>query len=149
MIISFDIDNTLIPYSNEFKTEQVSWFWKVMGAEPIRDGSIDLFKKLEKDGHQLWIYTTSFRSPFSLKKTFFAHGLQPKRIINQDVNQRELKKHQCMASKHPGLFGIDLHIDDSEGVRIEGEQYHFNTLIVRPDDTGWVEKVINAVGQLS
>ena len=43
MIISFDIDNTLIPYSNEFEVEKKTLLSKLLGAEPLRKGTVDLF----------------------------------------------------------------------------------------------------------
>lgn len=145
MIISFDIDNTLIPYSDEFETEQRTFFSKLLGAEPIRKGSVQLFKTLENKGHQIWIYTTSYRSPRSLKKTFKCYGLNPSRIINESINRKLLDSKNCTASKNPKLFGIDLHIDDSKGVEQEGLKYGFKTIIVHPNDTGWVNKITLAV----
>lgn len=146
MIISFDIDNTLIPYSDEFPVEERRFKAKLLGAEPIRKGTIKLFKDLEHEGHQIWIYTTSFRIKLQLKRTFWAYGLSPSNFINETINQKKLKQHRCRASKNPKLFGIDLHIDDSEGVRIEGERYGFRTIIISPDDQHWVQKILSNIG---
>ncbi len=145
MIISFDIDNTLIPYSDEFPVEKRSFRGKMLGAEPIRKGTIQLFKELEGQGHELWIYTTSFRTKLNIKRTFWAYGLSPTRIINETINLNLLKQHQCKASKIPKLFGIDLHIDDSEGVGIEGERYGFRTIIIPPNDRDWVQKIMSNI----
>lgn len=141
MIISFDIDNTLIPYSDEFEIEEKTLFAKILRAEPIRKGTIELFKELENRGHEIWIYTTSFRSPLSLKKTFKCYGLNPSKIINEKINQKQLKQNSCNASKNPKLFGIDIHIDDSKGVEIEGKKYGFKTIIVDINDKKWTDKI--------
>lgn len=145
MIISFDIDNTLISYSDEFPLEEREWKAKMLAAEPIRKGTIRLFKELESRGHEVWIYTTSFRTKFNLKRTFWAYGLSPSKIINETINLKLLKKHGSKASKNPKLFGIDLHIDDTEGVGIEGERYGFRTIIISPDDLDWVEQVLDNI----
>lgn len=145
MIISFDIDNTLIPYSTEFEVEERPLLAKILGAESIRKGTIALFKELENKGHEIWIYTTSFRSIFSLKKTFKAYGLHPAKIINQKINQEALKKHNCHASKNPRLFGIDIHIDDSEGVEMEGKKYGFKTIIIQPSDQKWTQTIQQSI----
>lgn len=142
MIISFDIDNTLIPYSNEFEVEQISLLEKLIGAEPLRKGTRDLFKNLEEKGHEVWIYTTSYRSIFNLRKTFQSYGLKPSKYINETINRKFLNAKNCSASKNPKLFGIDLHIDDSQGVAKEAEQYGFNTIIVDPQDGNWAKKVM-------
>ena len=145
MIISFDIDNTLIPYSNEFEVERMTLFSRLFKAEPIRKGTIELFKVLEERGHQIWIYTTSFRTKFNLNKTIKLYGLNPSNIINQNQNQKILLYHRCNASKNPGLFGIDVHIDDSKGVEIEGRNYGFKTIIVNPDDPEWAIKILKGI----
>lgn len=148
MIISFDIDNTLIPYSNEFEVEHKTLISKMVKAEPIRKGTIDLFKEIENRGNEIWIYTTSFRSNFSLRKTFKSYGLNISRVINEQINQAALKKHNCQASKNPNLFGIDIHIDDSKGVGIEGKRFGFKTIIIATDDTNWGNTVLDGIDEM-
>lgn len=147
MIISFDIDNTLIAYSNEFEAEEMSLFVKCLGAEKLRKGTKYLFEWLEKEGHEIWIYTTSYRSIFSLKKTFRLQGLHPKRYINESINRKLLDAHHCKASKNPRLFGIDVHVDDSEGVTIEGKRNGFEVIVICPNNRDWVEEVIGILGK--
>lgn len=147
MIISFDIDNTLIPYSDEFDVEEKTLLSKVLMAESLRKGTPNLFHQLKGNGHDLWIYTTSFRSKFTLRKTFFSYGLYPSKIINQQINLSHLKRHNCSASKNPKLFGIDLHIDDSKGVEKEGHKYGFETIIVDTCDLNWSEKILEIVSR--
>ena len=148
MIISFDIDNTLIPYSNEFEVEEKTLLSKLLRAEPIRKGTIHLFKELKNRGHIIWIYTTSFRSSINLKKTFKSYGLNPSKIINETINQKQLKKNNCTASKNPNLFGIDIHIDDSMGVEIEGKKHNFTTIIIDVNDTEWVNTIKNRINAI-
>jgi len=145
MIISFDLDNTLIPYSDEFEVEDTTLLSRLFKAESIRKGTIQLFEELTSRGHTIWVYTTSFRSQFKMKKTFRAYGLNPSKFINEKINQRVLKKHQCSASKNARLFGIDVHIDDLEGVGMEGKKYGFETIILDTNDKDWSEKVLQGV----
>ena len=48
---------------------------------------------------------------------------------------------QARCIKCPPSFGIDLLIDDLEGVRIEGERHGFRVQVVAPEDAQWMEKV--------
>jgi hypothetical protein len=50
-----------------------------------------------------------------------------------------------LPSKFPPAFGIDLHVDDSEGVRMEGQEYGFRVVQVDPHDIFWMHKVLHAV----
>lgn len=48
-------------------------------------------------------------------------------------------------SKFPPAFDIDLHVDDSEGVQVEGNDYGFHVVVVHPQDEHWVQRVLEAV----
>lgn len=67
MTISFDLDDTLIPGQKRFEPEKISLLRRIAGVEPIRKDTILLFKELRSRGHQIYIYTTSFRSLASIK----------------------------------------------------------------------------------
>ena len=111
MKISFDIDNTLVPYSDEFEVEQNRSILNLVSKEKLRVGTKRLFLKLEEDKHEIWIYTTSFRPIWKLKLLFAKYGLYPKGFINETANQNKLKRHNSNASKNPKLFNFDLHVD--------------------------------------
>ena len=66
-------------------------------------------------------------------------------VINQQAHQRMTNGEVDRApSKNPAMFGIDLHVDDLEGVRLEGEAHGFSVVVVTPDDTNWVTTVLQA-----
>jgi hypothetical protein len=63
------------------------------------------------------------------------------------INQRD---HDAVVgrlgpSKLPPAFGIDLHIDDSEGVRWEGERHGSAVLVLAADEQDWADRVREAV----
>jgi hypothetical protein len=41
-----------------------------------------------------------------------------------------------------------LHVDDSEGVRMEGDEHGFRVVVVSPEDRYWTQKILRAVGEL-
>lgn len=143
MIISFDLDDTLI--SAIFDTEKQSIIQKILGLEKIRYGTIELFKKLKSEGHTIYIYTTSFRSTIKTKLTFLIYGISINKVINQEVHDRTLKEKKTRTSKFPPAFNIDIHIDDSLGLKIEGERYNFKTIIVKVNDENWVDTILNEI----
>jgi len=50
MIISFDIENTLVLYSGESEVEERNFLSKIIRAEFTRRGIIGLFSSLENQG---------------------------------------------------------------------------------------------------
>ena len=53
MNISFDLDSTLIPNGDEFKTEHLGRLGKFFKVEKIRKGAKDLIVELQNEGHTI------------------------------------------------------------------------------------------------
>ena len=145
MTISFDLDDTLIPGTKTFETEEQNLIQKLTGIERIRKGTIELFKELRFRGHNIYIYTTSFRPILKAKLTFLSYGIPVDRVINQQDHDRELKENKTRCSKFPPAFGIDIHVDDSPGLKIEGEKFNFRTIIIEENDLTWTDKILRTV----
>ena len=139
MIISFDLDDTIIS-KTKFPLEKETLLHQILGIEGIRLGTRDLFKELKARGHKIYIYTTSFRSKSKIRLMFYAYGIPVDYIINQQSHIRNVKSKNI--SKFPPQFGIDVHIDDSPGVKMEGEKHGFRTIIVSDNDEKWTTKII-------
>lgn len=149
MRISFDLDDLLIPGTKRFPTEKQGLLNKIVGTEPIRSGVVSLFRTLHADGHQICIYTSSLRHPDKIRLNFFMHGLRLDDVYNKTKHDKALGNHRLSCSKYPPMFNIDLHVDDSEGVKKEAERYHFNVLVIDEKDTDWTTTVLRTVSHFS
>ena len=143
MTISFDLDDTLIPTTTRFKTESRTIFQKRLGIEEIRAGTITLIKDCQAKGHKIYIYTTSLRAVNKIWLTFYTYGIRIDKIINQRVHEETMSRLSLNASKYPPAFNIDIHIDDSKGVALEGQRYNFRTIIIDNDDNNWTAYILN------
>jgi FMN phosphatase YigB (HAD superfamily) len=148
MRISFDVDDTLV-CGPSVPTEQfVSWWRRYWYPERMRRGTRDLMRRLLDLRCTLWIYTTSYRGPRYLRGWFRSIGIRLEGVVNQDRHDRVIKGKQYPfypPSKYPPAFGIDLHVDDSEGVAIEGQRFGFRVVVVSPEDPDWAARVLEAV----
>jgi hypothetical protein len=145
MTISFDLDDTLIPGTKIFETEERNLVQKLIGIERIRKGTIELFKELSVRGHKIYIYTTSFRPELKTKLTFLSYGIPVDRVINQQRHDKELKNNKARCSKFPPAFGIDIHVDDSPGLKMEGEKFKFRTIIIEENNLNWTQTILRVV----
>ena len=147
MRVAFDLDNTLIRCGHDFplETPQRHILARLLSNEQLRHGSKDLTDSCRQRGWEVWVYTTSYRSAWRIRRLFWLHGIRLDGVVNQQRHNREVR---ARCTKHPPSFGIDLLIDDSEGVRIEGERHGFRVLVVRPEDERWMEKVQAALDSL-
>lgn len=150
--ISFDLDDTLICYHQGALYEpRLSFLRRLfLHEEPLRFGARGLLRQLRARGWECWIYTTSYRSPLGVRWWLLMHGIRVAGVINQNVHDRYLRRspHDYPPSKNPRAFGIHLHVDDSEGVWLEGKQYGFRVVVLSPHDEDWTSKVMKAVAEM-
>jgi hypothetical protein len=147
MRVSFDLDDTLICYQPGALHEprRAPWWLRPWSREPLRLGAAELLAELARE-HELWVYTTSYRSPLSVALWLRGHGVRVRHVVNQD---RHEKAHGRQGrSKNPASFGIHLHVDDSWGVWLEN-RFERNVCVVLPDDAEWAEAVREAVRRVA
>ncbi len=152
MRISFDLDDTLICYGAEVPNEPplpplLRW---LVADEPLRLGTRALMTELRARDWEPWIYTTSYRRPAQVRRWLWFHGVAVAGVINQDAHEAFFRARPDghWPTKYPPAFVIDLHVDDSDGVRMEAEQHGFSVVMIRPDDRKWTNKVLAAVASM-
>ncbi len=147
--ISFDLDDTLICAGRATATERchVRWFMRPFVPELLRQGTVELLRRLVELGWEVAIYTTSNRSPAYIRWLFRCHGIRLCVVINQQIHDRAFSTWPSdqVPSKLPSYFGISLHVDDSEGVRTEGRKHGFDVVVVGPEQADWARVVLDAV----
>jgi hypothetical protein len=140
MRIAFDLDNTLISNDFDFPLAKATrpFFYRFLQTEPLRLGVRELFIFCRQHGWEVWIYTTSYRSPFYIKKLLWVYNLRADGIINQTRHNKYVR---VRSTKHPPTFGINILIDDSRGVQLEGQRFGFHVIQVDPTDANWVSTI--------
>ena len=146
MRISFDLDDTLICYGGDTACEPRLWWpWRlILRDEPLRAGTPRLTNILRDQGHDLWIYTTSHRNPRIVKWWLQLHGVRVNRVVNC-IEHNKCFGEGSSPTKRPHAFDIDLHIDDSPGVAIEGESHGFRVCVVKTTATDWIEYILAVI----
>jgi hypothetical protein len=153
MRVSFDIDDTLVLHGfKEAPSERgrfPGFICRWLG-EPLRLGTVALMRRLREQGCSIWIYTSSCRTEFYIRLWLFLYGSSVNGIVNDKRHRRELllRNYPRLPSKYPPAFNIDLHVDDSDGVRLEGLQHGFNVVVIYPGDVRWADKVLDAYNEL-
>ncbi|MDM3885721.1 hypothetical protein QSV36_08960 [Pseudomonas sp. BCRC 81390] len=146
--ISFDIDDTLAcqPEHAAAEHSELPAFVHRWLGEPLRSGTRALIRDLRRQGCSIWIYTSSGRTPAYIRRWLMLYGIRVDGVVNSDRHQHVLARHGLghAPSKLPSAFDIDLHVDDSEGVRLEGVDHGFRVLVVCPKDEHWAQKVKDA-----
>lgn len=150
--ISFDIDDTLAcqPHhsaAEESKLPECVHRWL---GEPLRNGTRALIRELRRQNCSIWVYTSSGRTPAYIRRWLLLYGIHVDGVVNSVRHGHALAARGLSnaPSKLPTAFDIDLHVDDSEGVQIEGHDHGFRVVVVSPEDEQWAQKVLAAVAHV-
>jgi len=142
MRIAFDIDGTLTRLgAGQFPAAPLPFPLRLLWREPLREGAPALMRELQADGHEVWVYTSSLRSPAYLRLWLRCAGIRLAGVVNGDAHAQALRGRAVAPSKFPPAFGIDVLVDDSAGVAMEGEAHGFRVVLVAPQDRDWVLRV--------
>ncbi|WP_394537244.1 hypothetical protein PRJ39_13720 [Lysobacter enzymogenes] len=142
MRIAFDIDGTLTPLgAGQFPAAPLPFPLRLLWREPLREGAAALMRELQADGHEVWVYTSSLRSPAYLRLWLRCAGIRLAGVVNGDAHAQALRGRAVAPSKFPPAFGIDVLVDDAAGVAMEGEAHGFRVVLVDPADRAWADKV--------
>jgi FMN phosphatase YigB (HAD superfamily) len=148
MRISFDLDDTLICYQPGVPAEAPLALWPIRAwlSEPLRLGARELLRELVAQGHTVGVYTTSYRDPQKVRLWLMSYGVRASFAYNQAHYDHLCKQRgHARLSKDPRLFNIDLHVDNEIIVAEQGEKYGFAVVLVAPEDTGWADRVREAI----
>jgi hypothetical protein len=147
--IAFDLDGTLIPApGSPMAVERIGLFARAVSRERIRAGTPELLRGLRRRGHAVWLYTTSYRSPARLRLWFASFGVRLSGIVGPQRHRAALTGRDIACSKYPPAFGIDVLVDDAEGVEIEGRRFGFCVLRLDEGDAAWCARVMAAIAAI-
>ncbi len=143
MKIAFDLDDTIIPTTVSFSggARRAAFPFHLVSSEPLRNGAGALLQRISRR-HELWIYTTSLRSPLRIRLWLLGHGVRVAGVINADLHRRQVRgtAHERF-SKAPGLFGIDVLVDDAPGVAQECGEQGVRCITVGCAEGDWAERI--------
>ena len=152
MRISFDLDDTLfVAEEDGFTLEPPLKFpWCRIYHERLRRGTIALMQRLREADCEIWVYTTSFRSPFYIRSLFRHYGIRIDSIVNGARHAKEVQAdhRDPMPSKYPAHYRIDLHVDDDRSVYANGQYYGFRVFQIGPPDNEWADKIMQQVEKI-
>lgn len=149
--ISFDLDEVLFVDPKIHQTEPpLPSPLNRLFKERLRAGTPELIARLQKLGFEVWIYTSSYRTPFYIRNLFRCYHVKLDGIINGARHQREVQKdhRETLPQKMPNRYHILLHVDDEASIAAAARQYGFHVFQLKDPDEAWQEKIIDRLLQL-
>jgi len=151
MRVSFDLDEVLFVLPETHKTEpELGFPFNKIYKERLRLGTVELIHRMQSEGFDVWVYTSSFRSEKYIRNLFKHYHIRFDGIVNGDRHLREVqgnRKHS-VPQKLPSKYRISLHIDDETIVCTAGRLYGFNVYQLDAQDDDWEEKIMQRVYEI-
>ena len=93
MRISFDLDEVLFVDPDTFETEPPLRFpLNRIFPERLRKGTVHLIHELQRQGFEVWVYTSSFRSEQYIRALFRSYGIRFDQIVNSPRHLKEVQR---------------------------------------------------------
>lgn len=143
--VTLDLDEVLFVSPETHKTEPALPFpFCRFYPERLRLGTPELIGELQRQGYEVWIYTSSFRSEKYIRRLFRRYGVRLDGIVNGDRHLREVQRNNqtILPQKLPNRYRISLHIDDEDVICTIAGQYGFQAYQLNGPDDDWKEKII-------
>ena len=145
MRISFDLDETLFVSPITHKTEPpLPGLLRRIYRERLRKGTPALINELQARGFEVWVYTSSFRMEWYIKRLFHFYGVHFDGIVNAYRHLAEVQEGhpRKLPQKVPTRYGISLHVDDEDVILSYAREYGFEGYKLDEPDDAWVVKLI-------
>ena len=145
MRVSFDLDEVLFVSPKTHKTEpELPFPLRNFFRERLRLGTPDLIRELQRQGYEVWVYTSSFRSESYIRRLFRCYGVRFDGIVNGERHLREVQRNSTtqLPQKLPNRYRISLHIDDEAVICTSAGQYGFRAYQLDAQDDDWKEKIL-------
>ncbi len=145
MRVSFDLDEVLFVSPETHKTEpELPFPLRNFFRERLRLGTPDLIRELQRQGYEVWVYTSSFRSESYIRRLFRCYGVRFDGIVNGERHLREVQRNSTtqLPQKLPNRYRISLHIDDEAVICTSAGQYGFRAYQLDAQDDDWKEKIL-------
>ena len=149
--VSFDLDEVLFVSPDNHKVEEPLKFpLNLIFKERLRLGTAKLINELQKQGYEVWVYTSSYRSQSYIRSLFRYYGIKFDGIINAQRHLREVQSghKETLPQKVPSHYGISLHVDDEPVVATYGKIFGFNVYQLDAQDDGWVQKILDCAKKI-
>ena len=151
MRVSFDLDEVLFVNPETHKTEPPLRFpYNHIYKERLRLGAVRLIPELQRQGFEVWVYTSSFRTERYIRRLFSLYHIRFDGIVNGQRHQQEVQKghSEVLPNKLPNRYRISLHIDDEAIIQTNGKAYGFNVYQLDAQDDDWERKIIERVHEI-
>ena len=151
MRVSFDLDDVLFVSPDRFETEPPPHApFDLIFKERLRKGTVDLIHTLQKEGFEVWVYTSSFRSERYLRALFSRYRIRFDEIVNAQRHLREVQgdRRTRLPQKVPSHYRISLHVDDESVICTAGREYGFRTYQLDADDDSWKDRIIQRAEEI-
>ena len=151
MRVSFDLDEVLFVSPETHKTEpELPFPLRNFFRERLRLGTPDLIRELQRQGYEVWVYTSSFRSESYIRRLFRCYGVRFDGIVNGERHLREVQRNSTtqLPQKLPNRYRISLHIDDEAVICTSAGQYGFRAYRLDAQDDDWKEKILTQADRI-
>ncbi len=143
MHVAFDLDGTLIPDCGEFRCTSTRGAARLFLTEPLRTGTRELVRDLQRGGHMVSVYTLSDRAAWRVYAWLLLRGVPVRKVVTKKAHNRAVQSGKIASAscKWPPVFGFDLLLDDDPGNVRAARAAGCEAIQITNHDEDWTQKI--------
>ncbi len=147
--VTLDLDEVVFVNSDNAPKERPLPFpINKIFKEHIRRGIPALFRALEKNGFDIWIYSKNFYSREYLSILFKMYHSNVTNVVTGTNNRKNKEDRKSLESVYVDKYIYTLHIDNAGVLMIDNRSKKFCEFLIN-DPSTWSKDIINIIGDIS
>ena len=120
--------------------------WSLLYKQPMRLGVPALFRFLEKDGYDVWVYTSKYLSMEYLERYFSAYRTAVSGVVTGMSHNSRKDSRGKMAALLRDRYTVTVHIDRNSVLRVDRETGKYDEYPLSGSGGSWSREIMDIVG---
>ena len=150
--VTLDLDDVVIRSAEDKYIEKALPFpWNLIYPQRLRLGIPALFRFLNNNGYDIWVYTSRYESMDDLQRFFRLHRLHISGVVtgtarkNKAADEAKARTEKLFTNRYHDT----LHIDNDMVLHINSREKSFEEFPLSGSDLDWSREIMETVGKLA
>lgn len=150
--VTLDLDDVVIRSAEDKYIEKALPFpWNLIYPQRLRLGIPALFRFLNNNGYDIWVYTSRYESMDDLQRFFRLHRLHISGVVtgtarkNKAADEAKARTEKLFTNRYHDT----LHIDNDMVLHINSREKSFEEFPLSGSDLDWSLEIMETVGKLA
>ena len=150
--VTLDLDDVVFRSEKDAHVEKALPFpWNLIYPQRLRLGIPALFRFLNNNGYDIWVYTSRYASMDDVQRFFRLHRLHVSGVVTGTARKNKISAEAKERTEKlfSNKYSDTLHIDNDMVLHIRSREKTFDEYPLSGSDLDWSREIMETVGKLA